>query len=126
MILDTTFLIDLQREFRRQVEGSTRQFLSAHATTRFQISVISATEFLEGFDHPPDGERLIRNFPWIPVDAEIAKKVATYRRTLRQSGQLIGDFDLLIGGTAAVLGLPLVTANADHFKRLDGLEVITY
>ena len=126
MILDTTFLIDLQREFRKEVEGPARKFLFQLPGVRFQISVITASEFLEGFDPQEEGEPFIRNLPWIPVDAAIGRKVAIYRRSLRLNGQMIGDFDLLIGATAAVLRLPLVTANPEHFRRLDGLDVVTY
>ncbi len=126
MILDTTFLIDLQREFKKRRNGPAREFLNERAGTRFRISVITATEFLEGFETTAKGERFIRNLPWTPVDDAIARQAAVFRRSLRVAGQLIGDFDLLIGSTAVVLQLPLVTNNEAHFRRLDGLKVISY
>lgn len=43
MILDTCFLIDLQRESKRDERGRTIVFLEAHPNTAFAISVISVT-----------------------------------------------------------------------------------
>lgn len=126
MILDTTFLIDLQREYRRSVNGPTREFLQEHRQVQFKISVISATEFLEGFDPVEIGIIFLRPLEWIPVDARIAQKAASYRRELRRRGESVGDFDLLIGATAKVLDLPLVTRNSSHFHRLEGLQVRSY
>jgi len=126
MILDTTFLIDLQREFRKKKAGRARVFLEDHADTPFSISVISVTEFLEGFETINDGQPLLRNFTQLDVDSRVAALAATCRRDLRLSGNLIGDFDILIGATALSEDLPLVTDNPAHFSRIRGLKVIEY
>ncbi len=126
MILDTTFMIDLQREFRKGPSGPARRFLQNHPNTTFCLSVITVTEFLEGFNSITAGEKFIQSLPWIPVDAEIARKAAEFRRFLRHSGTMIGEFDLLIGSTAVVNNLPLVTFNARRFQRLASLQVIEY
>ena len=42
---------------------------------------------------------------------------------LRREGNLIPDFDLLIGAAAIENDLILVTNNEAHFKRLDGVEI---
>ncbi|MCC5807741.1 MAG: hypothetical protein JJU00_15560 [Opitutales bacterium] len=97
-----------------------------HPATRFQISVITPTEFLERFESTAKGERLVRNLRWIPVDNAIARQTAAFRRSLRLSGRRIGDFDLLIGSTAFVMQLPLVTNNEESFHRLEGLTIINY
>ncbi len=126
MILDTCFLIDLQREFRKEQVGVATGFLQKHADIRFSISVISAVEFLEGFEQVAAGERLLRAFARVEVDSKVAAQAAFYRRYLRLSGQQIGDFDVLIAATATTEGQPLVTNNAAHFERLPGLVVQTY
>ena len=45
-------------------------------------------------------------------------------RDLAANGQLIGGNDLWIAATSLAHGMPLVTRNGDHFKRVPGLEVI--
>lgn len=40
---------------------------------------------------------------------------------LRKAGQLIDDFDLLIGASALANDLVLVTNNTKHFNRLENL-----
>jgi len=126
MLLDTCFLIDLQREFSRKSPGAATAFLKSHPEAGFRISVVSVAEFLEGFEHTSEGERLLRAYARIDVDSRVAAQAAVFRRLLRRSGNLIGDFDILIGATAVVEGLPLVTDNREHFGRLPGLELAAY
>ncbi len=126
MIIDTCFLIDLQREFRKGEAGPATAFLKAHPSALFSISVISVTEFLEGFANPADGERLLRAFARVDVDSKVASQAAVFRRQLRLAGDLIGDFDILIAATAVTEGLPLVTRNGRHFGRIGGLETVEY
>jgi tRNA(fMet)-specific endonuclease VapC len=45
---------------------------------------------------------------------------------LRQRGELIGDFDILIAATAMNEDAALVTENTRHFQRVDGLRIDTY
>jgi hypothetical protein len=47
-------------------------------------------------------------------------------RDLRARGQLIGANDLWIGASSLRFQLPIVTANEEHFRRIDGLEVLGY
>ena len=39
---------------------------------------------------------------------------------------LIRDFDSLIAATVLCENIPLVTKNIDEFKRVAGLELVTY
>ena len=126
MILDTCFLIQLQKDFRSNQDGPAVRFLKDHQEICMSISVITETEFLEGFADMDTGERLLRCYNRIGIDSKVSKQAAIIRRHLRQSGQLIGDFDIIIGATAIVESLPLVTKNADHFNRIPGLKIVTY
>jgi len=42
---------------------------------------------------------------------------------LQQTGQPIGNMDTQIAAHALALGLPLVTHNTRHFKRVPGLKL---
>lgn len=125
-ILDTCFLIDLQREFSRKQSGRAVAFLKAHAQTEFHLSIVSATEFLEGFERAVDGEALLRPFRKLPLDEPLARKAAEFRRPLRLRGELIGDFDILIAATAVTADMILVTDNLEHFRRLPEVNVVSY
>ena len=125
-MLDTCFLIDLQREFRKGESGRATAFLEAHRNATFSISVITVTEFLEGFAQIAEGERLLRAYARVNLDSKVASQAAVFRRLLRLDGNLIGDFDILIAATAVTEGLPLVTQNTGHFRRLPELELIEY
>jgi tRNA(fMet)-specific endonuclease VapC len=125
-LLDTCFLIDLQREFKAGKTGDARKYLEQHPDTPFAVSVVSATEYLEGFGDIQTGERHLRSFRWLNMNPPVAREAAIIRRFLRLSGQLIGDFDILIAATAKATGIPLVTDNMEHFQRVEGLEVETY
>lgn len=48
---------------------------------------------------------------------------AQQKTTLKKRGQLIGEFDLLIGCTALAYNLIMVTQNTREFQRLEGLVV---
>jgi len=62
----------------------------------------------------------------LPVDEETALLYAGIARDLRGRGLLIGSNDLWIGASSLRFGLPIVTANLEHFQRIDGLEVLGY
>jgi predicted nucleic acid-binding protein len=92
----------------------------------FHISVVAAMEFLEGFSNPAKGERLLDPFKQVVFNDHMARRASWIRRELRESGKLIGDLDILIAATAMQMGEPLVTANEAHFKRISGLDCISY
>jgi tRNA(fMet)-specific endonuclease VapC len=48
---------------------------------------------------------------------------AQQKAKLRQSGQIIGDFDLLIGASSVVGGHTMVTENVGEFSRIDGIQI---
>lgn len=125
-LVDTDFLIDLQREWARGNPGPATAFLQAHQGTALAISTVSVLEFLEGYEHPGAGERLLEAYSRLPVTDSVARRGSRLRRILRAEGRMIGDFDVLIAATALDAGLPLVTANTAHFRRVEGLAVESY
>ena len=127
--VDTTFLIDLQRErSKREPEGAAHRFLRQSPDARLSLSAVALAEFAEGFvsvEHP-----IVRaareQHTLLPIDEETALIYAGVVRDLRSRGRLIGTNDLWIGSSSVRFRLPLVTADVEHFRRIDGLEVIGY
>jgi tRNA(fMet)-specific endonuclease VapC len=57
--------------------------------------------------------------PFTPVHAEMFGRI---KANLAKRGKIITDFDMAIAATALVLGISVVSADAD-FKRIEGLVV---
>jgi tRNA(fMet)-specific endonuclease VapC len=58
----------------------------------------------------------------IPITDSSAKISAELYSTLRQSGKIIDDIDLLIAGVAIDNDMILITNNEKHFERIPGLN----
>ena len=128
MIFDTTFIIDLEREVARGVEGPAHRFLEQHGAEALRMSVVTLGELAEGYPdlHHPGLAELTA--PWTMIDAtrKVALHYAQVSRALRSSGGRWGDNDLWIAATALAADEPLVTRDREHFERIDGLRVIGY
>lgn len=127
--LDTSFLIDLQRERSRSgMDGPAHRFLMDSPDAELFLSVVALAEFTEGFssaEHPT--VRMVRSqHSLLPVDERTALLYSGLVRDLRSRGLLIGANDLWIASTSLRFGLPIVTADVEHFQRIDGLEVLSY
>ena len=128
MIVDTTFLIDLEREIARKLPGPAMDFLAGHHEHTMRISVITFGELAEGYeDQPAPGlEELIAPYGIVEITPPIGRRYAAISRALRSIGTRSGDNDLWIAATALEVGEPLVTRDLDHFRRISGLTVIGY
>ena len=73
-LVDTDFLIDLQREWASENAGPATAFLHANHGTALAISTVSVLEFLEGYEHPRAGERLLEAYLRLPVTDSVARR----------------------------------------------------
>lgn len=126
--IDTTFLIDLQRERASGGKGPAHGLLQAERGAELCLSTVALGEIAEGFEEPehPFLVLIRRGHTLLPVDAQVALVWGAMARRLRRTGELIGSNDLWIAATSLRHGLPLVTADAGHFGRIEGLEVVRY
>ncbi|WP_343710675.1 type II toxin-antitoxin system VapC family toxin [Mycobacterium sp.] len=127
--VDTTFLIDLQRERAGgDDDGAAHRFLRRSPDAELFLSTIALGEFAEGFDHAehPIVVAMREGHTVVPIDAQTAFVYARVVRELRRRGELIGTNDLWIGCASLRLGIPIVTANTADFRRIDGLGIVQY
>lgn len=128
ILVDTTFLIDLQRSTRNDRHKAAANWLMGHADVEIVLPAIVFGEFVEGFetvDHPVI-EHYRSSHRIIEVDDRAAMTYARISRGLRKKGELIGANDIWIAATSLTCQAPLLTRNVNHFKRVPGLEVIGY
>ena len=95
----------------------------------FYLSIISVGEVLEGLLETKNNKKLtsfkelLKTVTVINIDFLVIEKFAFIRKSLRQKGLLIDNFDLLITSTCLTHDLILLTNNVSHFKRIPGLKI---
>jgi tRNA(fMet)-specific endonuclease VapC len=127
--VDATLLIDLQRERRPRARSrGAEAFLRANAGMELFVPCVALGEYLEGFDDPDSAEAqaLVAPLQVLDITAAVARLYAMTARHLRMRGELIGANDLWIACTAQAAGLPVLTRNVEHFRRVPDLQVLTY
>ncbi len=115
---------------RNSSETLQKRMLSALKKQELAISAITRAEtrfgltLLQADDKRRRTVDLLLNeltvFPWT---LEAADRYGELSAQLQQSGQAIGVMDTQIAAHALVLGLPLVTHNTKHFKRVPELKI---
>lgn len=128
MIVDTTFLIDLEREVSRRRPGPATEYLARHPDATLSVSVITVGELSEGYDRgdAPELRKLLEPYEVLDVSRPVAQRYGAISRALRSSGSRWGDNDLWIAATALEAGEPLLTRDGSHFGRIEGLAVEGY
>ena len=123
-ILDTDtciYWLKGKQEVRRKVEQI--------GVDNLRITIITLAELKYGaFNSQKVSENLknINGFlgkvKVLLLDEDAAERFGKIKAGLRRTGQLIEDFDILIGSIALSYGGVLVTNNIEHFKRISGLS----
>lgn len=128
LILETTFLIDLEREHNRGKPGRAVGFLEGHEDTRLYLPFIVAGELAAGASMRGRDrwERFLGPLFVLESSPEISWQYGRAYRHLADNGQLIGANDLWIAATALAHHMPVVTRNGEHFRRVPGVEVVEY
>jgi predicted nucleic acid-binding protein len=128
LILETTFLIDLEREEKRGTPGPAVEFLERNETARLYLPFTTAGEIASGLSMRDRAkwESFLAPLYVLASSADVSWHYGQAYRHLRDNGTLIGANDLWIAATGLAYDMPLVTRNAGHFRRVPGLEVETY
>jgi tRNA(fMet)-specific endonuclease VapC len=110
------------------LRGPVLEFLRAHLTDEFALSVTALGEFAAGFADlaNPTFIGVKSRFQLLKSGEPDARSYREIFRYLKGRGELIGANDLWIAASALANQTPLVTRNAREFRRVPGLEVLAY
>jgi tRNA(fMet)-specific endonuclease VapC len=133
MMLDTSFVVALLREQRRQIRGPASSFLRQNQNVRLRMPLYAKCELELGAErstHPERERRAVQSltefvepvFPGPGFALIYAQTVAS----LLAAGTPVPVMDALIGALALEHSEPLVTRDAEHFSRIPGLVVLDY
>lgn len=128
LILETTFLIDLEREARRAESGPAHSLLTREESSALYLTFTVAGELAAGtsLGQRVRWERFLRPFEVLPSSADVSWRYGELYRHLSRNGMLIGTNDLWIAATSLAHEMPLVTNNTAHFARIPHLELVDY
>ncbi len=128
LILETSFLVDFERENARGVPGPALAFLEANEDARLYVTFSVAGELAAGMSLSDRGrwEDFLAPFHILPLTADVSWEYGRAWRYLQENGLLIGANDLWIAATALARGMPVVTRNVEHYRRVPGLQLAAY
>lgn len=128
VVVETSFLIDLEREQHARVAGPAHVFLERHPADRLYITETIVGEMACGV--APSGlarlERMLAPFGVLSITRAVALKYGEIYRQLSDNGLLIGANDLWIAAAALAYECAIVTADTDHYARVRDLHVYAY
>ncbi len=125
LVVDTSVLVAAER-----AEQPVERLLAPEI--ELAISAISLMEIQRGVERSVGARQRQRREAFLaeigtlevlPVDADVALVGAQVWADLERRGMRIPAFDLLIAATALANERPLLTADARHFSRVEGLDV---
>jgi len=129
--LDTSFVVDLQRESR--ASGPASAFLREHADDPLGISVYSLCELEAGVRLARNPSREAARLAVIVAELSVSypdhRFAELYGRTfaaLERKGKRMPAMDLLIAVAALSDGAALVTRNTKDFAAVPDLDVLGY
>ena len=121
-VLDTDTLSYVYKARDSEVGAVARQYLRVFR--RFTVSAVSIAEVVEGFERTNDVARLAHflnlaeDYDILPVGFEEAVLAGRILGARARAGERIGDLDPFIAAVAVANGLPLVTNNVRHYRRV--------
>ena len=123
MLTDTTFWIDLLTERQAGRRGPVHDFMAAHRTSAFYVSIITWGELAEGFAEHSHLDQFLRGVRILPLPRQVVWMGSRVQRLMRRSR--LGENDTWIAATALVWGKRLVTRDS-AFSRVPRLTVVPY
>lgn len=132
-LLDTSVLVDIDRG------GVDERVARLDDQGRHAVSIVSITELRLGIEkqygesaerraNASEGlDRLLSRFEILPLTRSVAISAAEIIDDLQRRCEPLRDLhDVYIGATARTERLTVLTANVDHFDRMDGVRVLDW
>ena len=133
MVLDTSVCVDLLREAARKETGPAHRALKGVEEVRVYLTLFSVCELYTGIylSRQPEGEQarvqsFIQHLTVLDPNVSFPILYGEAAAGLLSRGTPIPVMDLLIGITAKAHGLPVLTRDPTHFRRIPGLTVQSY
>ena len=122
LVVDTDIIIDYLRRRTEVLRVACLRFSCAMtAITLYELKAVGIRSDRQ--------EQLISLLTEIldvlSFDRRSAEEAARVWRLLASQGNLIGLPDILIAGTCLAYGLPILTRNPDHYRRVPDLTLLT-
>lgn len=114
-LLDTSFLVDLERETAASQVGPARRFLGGLRGRPIVVSVVSVEELLEGAVDEPATLASLQRFSIQGLQLSQARRCALLQR---RSSRRLGENDAWLVATAQALDADVVGADRPAFERL--------
>ncbi|MCC7310315.1 MAG: type II toxin-antitoxin system VapC family toxin [Sulfuritalea sp.] len=125
-LLDTCTVSDFvkgQPKVLARVKATAPNLIAVSALTRMEVDYGLALNVERARKLAPLLDAFFSAILTLPFDAADARAAAAIRAALKNQGQPIGAYDVLIAGTALARGLVVVTSNTGEFKRVSGLQL---
>ena len=115
VLLDTSFLIDFERETARGQLGPARRIMESLRQRPLVVSIVTVEEVLEGAADEALALRSLQRFSIQGIQLAHARKCALLQR---RSSRRLGENDAWLVATAQVLDADVVGADRAAFERL--------
>lgn len=132
-ILDTSVLVDIDRggvaDRVTKLDGEGRHAVSTVTLTELHLGVnkLYARDTERYHDAVESLERLCARVEQLPVNRRIAVDAAEIIGTFSERGEPLDDLhDVYTAATARTERCPVLTANVEHFERIEDLTVIDW
>ena len=129
-LCDTSVLVDIDRggidETVRRLDDQGRHAISMVSVTELRLGVtLGYDEDSEAHREAVDGlDRLLARFEIKSVSRAVAVAAADIIATLKSRGEPLDDLhDVYVAAMARTEQVPVLTANVDHFDRIEGVDV---
>ena len=129
VIIDSSVFIEVERR-----ERPLDALIATLSNEDSGLAAITASELLAGVYRADSVERrsrretfvesVFRSIPVFPFDLQVARTHAEILAQMASTGQVIGNFDMIIAATALTHEYELLTENVRDFNRVPGLKVL--
>lgn len=115
VLLDTSFLVALEREMARGQQGPARRFLPSLRGRRLVISIVSVEELLAGAVDEARALASLQRFAIQGLHLAQARRCALLQQ---RAARRVGENDAWLVATADSIGAEIVGADRAAFERL--------